>query len=203
MGEDTGGGDGVVSLGGGGIVDSVDLPASGSFSNSGRSPLSLFRSDTIAAPAGTASRATTGVADDAKFGDICRISSIDPMSSLPLGATELSFCALSPSGCTGAEGAAALLLSSLDARCCNVGVRVRNVTLRLSRLSVNMGRYCDCGLNPEVAFRLVFSRMVRISCCIRRSVTPSASYETTKTDRRGRTECKNVPLPCVAAAQCV
>jgi len=89
-----GGGDGVVCLGGGSVVDFVDWPASGSFfSNSGRSPpspVSLFRTGP-AAPAGAASRTTKGVADEAKFGDICRISSIDPMSTLPLDATTLSF----------------------------------------------------------------------------------------------------------------
>ena len=87
------------------------------------------------------------------------------MSPPLLGATAPSFslCPFSPSVGASAEGAALSL--SLDARCCccgvGVGVRVRNVTLRLSRLSVNMGRYCDCGLKPDVAFRLVFSRTVR------------------------------------------
>lgn len=173
VGDGMGGGDGVVSLGGGGEIGlAVDMPASSSFSDSGRSPLSLFRSDptapatAAAAPAGVvASRTSKGVADEPKFGDSCRISSIDPMSPPLLGATAPSFslCPFSPSVCASAEGAALSLSlsSSLDARCCGVGARVRNVTLRLSRLSPNMGRYCDCGLNPDVAFRLVFSRMVR------------------------------------------
>jgi hypothetical protein len=175
VGEGMGGGDGVVCLGGG-IGSAVDMPASGSFSNSGRSPLSLFRSDPAAAAAvGSAASRTSkggGVADEPKIGDSCRISSIDPMSPVVLlGATALSFCPFSPSVCAGAEGAGALSLS-LEARCCDVGARVRNVTLRLSWLSENMGRYCDCGLNPDVAFRLVFSRMVSRSCCMRRSVKP-------------------------------
>ena len=177
---DIGGGGGVVCLRGGdeGIDGSVDMPASasGTSSNSDRSPLSLFRCGTTAAPAGTASRTSKCVADETKFGDSCRISSIDPMSPLVLGACAFSFCPLSPSVCAGAEGAAlslslslplSLSLDSLDVRCRGVGERARNVTLRLSRLSVNMGRYCDCGLKPEVAFRLVFSRMVSISCCMR------------------------------------
>jgi hypothetical protein len=54
-----------------------------------------------------------------------------------------------------------------------VGGRARNVTLRFSGLRVNMGRYCDCGLNPDAAFRLVFSRTVRMSCCMR--CDPSAT----------------------------
>lgn len=169
VGEGMGGGDGVGCLGGGddGIGSVVDMPASGSFSNSGRSPLSLFRSDPPAA-----SRTSGGVADEPKFGDSCRISSIDPTSPVVLlGATALSFCPFSPSVCAGAEGAGALSLS-LDARCRDVGARVRNVTLRPSRLSANIGRYCDCGLNPDVAFRLVFSRMVSRSCCMKRSVKP-------------------------------
>jgi len=181
VGENMGAGDGVVSLGGGGggEIGSVDMPASSSFSNSCRSPLSLFRPDpTGAAPAGggVASLTSKGVADEPKFGDSCRISSIDPMSPLLLGATarSFSFCPFSLSVGASAEGAA-LSLSlplSLDARCCDVGERIRNVTLRLSRLSVNMGRYCDCGLNPDVAFRLVFSRTASRSRCIRRSVKP-------------------------------
>jgi hypothetical protein len=94
-----GGGDGVVSLGGGRIDGSVHFPASGSFSNDGRTPLSLFRSDPTAAPAGAASRTSKCVADEAKFGDSCRIASIDPMSPLPLGASAcaLSSCPFSPS----------------------------------------------------------------------------------------------------------
>lgn len=209
--EGKGGGDGVASLGGGEIGSVVDMPASASFSNSGRSPLSLFRSDpAAAAPAGgVASRTSKGVADEPKFGDSCRISSIDPMSPLLLGATALSFSfgPFSFSVCVGAEAAALSLPLSLDARCCGVGARVRNVTLRLSRLSVNMGRYCDCGLNPDVAFRLVFSRMVSISCCMRRSVsqTLSMARKLRKTTKRGGAEqnaIKNVPLPYVVAAQC-
>jgi hypothetical protein len=183
--EGMGGGDGVVCLGGGddgeiGSAVDMPMPASRSFSNSGRSPLSLFRpGSTTAAPGGgsvVASRTSEGVADEPKFGDSCRISSIDPMSPLLLGATtrSFSFGPFSPSVGASAEGAAlSLSLSlSLDARWCGVGERIRNVTLRLSRLSVNMGRYCDCGLKPDVAFRLVFSRMVSISCCMRRSVEP-------------------------------
>lgn len=165
-----GGDDGVVCLGGG-EIGSVDLPASNSFSNSGRTLLSLARPNSgAAAPAGVASCTREGGADETKFGDSCRISSIDPMSPLLLGATGLSIGSFSPSVCNaGAEGAALSLslslLLSLEARCCcGVGERIRNVTLRLSRLSVNMGRYCDCGLNPDVAFRLVFSRMVSMSC---------------------------------------
>jgi hypothetical protein len=74
-----------------------------------------------------------------------------------------------------APGALSLMLSSAtgDADsvsnasvCCSEGVdvRARKVTLRLSGLSVNMGRYCDCGLNPDDALRLVFSRTVSMSC---------------------------------------
>ena len=188
-----GGGDGVVCLGGGGEIGSaVDMPASSSFSNSGRSPLSLFRSGPgPAAPGGgsvVASRTSSVVADEPKFGDSCRISSIDPMSPLLLGATarSFSFGPFSPSVGASAEGAVlllSLLLSlSLDARCCAVGERVRNVTLRLSRLSVNMGRYCDCGLKPDVAFRLVFSRMVSRSCC---NETVSETLTRTETTKRG------------------
>jgi len=187
--EDMGGGDGEVCLGGGGI-DTVDMPASPSrtfsFSNIGRSPLSLFRSGptntTTAAPAGAASRTGKGAGDEAKFGDSSRIASIDPTFPLLLGAGALSIFPFSPSVCAGAEGASLLLillllllllLLSLDALCCrDVGLRARNVTLRLSRLSWNTGRYCDCGLNPDVAFRLVFSRTLRRSCCMRRSVNP-------------------------------
>jgi hypothetical protein len=193
--EGMGGGDGVASLGGGEIGSAVDMPASASFSNSARSPLSLFRSDPAApaAPAGgVASRTSKGVADEPKFGDSCRISLIDPMSPLLLGATapsfSFSFCPFSISVCVGAEGAALSLSLSLDAPCCGVGARARNVTLRLSRLSPNMGRYCDCGLNPDVAFRLVFSRMVSISCCMRRSVKPlrwPASYEKERGEEGG------------------
>ena len=146
--ESMGGGDGVVSLGGGGIDGSVDdWPASGSFSKGGRSPLSLFRSDpttTTAAPAGADSRMSKCVADEAKFGDSCRISSIDPMSPPLLGACAPSFCPFSPSVCAGAKGAALSLLLSLDVRCSwGAGELVRNVTLRLSRLNADMGRYCD------------------------------------------------------------
>lgn len=56
------------------------------------------------------------------------------------------------------------------ARCCcflrddAVGERVRNLTLRRSGLSASIGRYCDWGLNPDDAFRLVFSRTVSMSC---------------------------------------
>jgi hypothetical protein len=180
--EGMGGGDGEVSLGGGGGggIGSDDLPASGC------SPLSLFRSGP-AAPAGgggggAVSRTCKGVADKTKFGDSCRISSIDPMSPPPLGAAALSFSfcpfsEFSPSVCVGAEEPTlllSLLLSlSFDAPapcccCCDVDARVRNFTLRLCRLSSNMGRYCDCGLIPDAAFRLVFSRMVSRSCCMRR-----------------------------------
>jgi hypothetical protein len=97
--------------------------------------------------------------------------------------------------CAGAEeeeGAKASL--SLDARCNAVGARVRNVTLRLSGLSVSIGRYCDCGLKPDVAFRLVFSRTVSMSCC-RRS---SAAYHEKNKDGRGG----HAPLPCVGASRC-
>ena len=185
VGEDMGGGDGDVCLGGGGI-DTVDMPASPShtfsFSNIGRSPLSLFRSGptntTTAAPAGAASRTGKAADDEAKFGDSSRIASIDPTSPLLLGAGALSIFPFSPSVCAGAEGASLLilllllLLFSLDALCRDVGLRARNVTLRLSRLSWNTGRYCDCGLNPDVAFRLVFSRTLSRSCCMKRSVNP-------------------------------
>ena len=113
--EGTGGGDGVLSLGGGdggggggggGETDgSVDMRASSTFSNDGRTPLSLFRSDppaAAAAPAGTGGASPTSkcVADEAKFGDNCRISSIDLMTPLPLGAASscaFSFCPFSPS----------------------------------------------------------------------------------------------------------
>ena len=63
VGEDgMGGGDGVVSLGGGGEVGSaVEMPASSSFSNSGRSPLSLFCSDPTTTA--TAGAAPAGVVD--------------------------------------------------------------------------------------------------------------------------------------------
>ena len=184
--EGMGGGDGDVFLGGGGGIGSDNLPASG------RSTLSLFRSGP-AAPAGggggggAVSRTCKGVADKTKFGDSCRISSIDPMSPPPLGAAALSFSfcpfsGFSPSVCVGAEKPTLSLLLSLlslsfDASapccgccgcCCDVDVRVKNFTLRLSRLSSNMGRYCDCGLKPDAAFRLVFSRMVSRSCCMRR-----------------------------------
>jgi hypothetical protein len=76
-----------------------------------------------------------------------------------------------------AEGDFSLMLSSAaagdansvsDASVCwfaGVGVRARKVTLRLSGLRVNMGRYSDCGLYPDAALRLVFSRTVSISCC--------------------------------------
>jgi hypothetical protein len=106
--EGMGGGDGVLSLGGGGgggeTDGSVDMRASGTVSNDGRTPLSLFRSDPPAgaAPAGTGGASPTSkcVADEAKFGDNCRISSIDLMTPLPLGAASscaFSFCPFSPS----------------------------------------------------------------------------------------------------------
>jgi hypothetical protein len=185
--EGMGGGDGEVSLGGGGGggggIGSDDLPASGC------SPLSLIRSGS-AAPAGgggggAVSRTCKGVADKTKFGDSCRISSIDPMSPPPLGAPALSFsfCLISefsPSVCVGAEEPTLLLSLSFDAPApcsCDVDARVRNFTLRPSRLSSNMGRYCDCGLKPDVAFRLVFSRMVSVSCCMYRRGGQSNRYE--------------------------
>lgn len=96
--EGMGGGDGEVSLGSGGGsgIGSDDLPASGCCS-----PLSLFRSGP-AAPAGggggAVSRTCKGVADRTKFGDSCRISSIDPMSPPLLGAgaaLSFSFCPFS------------------------------------------------------------------------------------------------------------
>lgn len=40
---------------------------------------------------------------------------------------------------------------------------MRKVTLRRSGLSASMGRYCDWGLNPDEAFRRVFSRTVSMS----------------------------------------
>jgi hypothetical protein len=97
--EGMGGGDGVLCLGGGEIDGSVDSPVSGSLSNDGRSPFSLFRSGPTAAPAGTASCSSKRVDDEAKFGDSCRISSIVPMSPLPSGACAcaISFCPFSPS----------------------------------------------------------------------------------------------------------
>lgn len=104
---DIGGGDGVERLGGG--IESVDLGPAASSSNSGRSPFSLSRTGSTAAT----SRTRNGAAGEPKFGDSCRISSIDPKSALLLGAVALSF-SFSPSVCASAEGAA--LLSSLDVR---------------------------------------------------------------------------------------
>jgi len=135
-----------------GGIDSVaiDLASSGR-----RSALSLSRSGSAAVACSRTGRGAVG--EEAKLGgDGCR----DSWPPTPLSAGPCLFSTFSSVG----AGAASLL--SLLARC-NVDARVRNVTLRLSGLSVSMGRYCDCGLKPDVAFRLVFSRMVSISCCRR------------------------------------
>lgn len=109
-----------------------------------------------------------GVAAEAKLGDGCCNSSV-PGS--PAGASLSTTCvsSVSEGGIAAGAGEASLLLlgvllSPFIPRG-HVGVRARNFTLGPSGLRLRMGRSDDCGLNLVIAFRLVFSRMVSMSCC--------------------------------------
>ncbi|KAI9510379.1 hypothetical protein F5148DRAFT_592527 [Russula earlei] len=104
----------------------------------------------------------------AKCRDGCRVTSEPGVGS--------SLCAswlLLPSPSVGASArdvALSLSLSlSLRLASGDVGARVRKVTLRSSGLGLSPGRYCDGGMNPVVAFRLVFSHTVSMSCYTRPS----------------------------------
>jgi hypothetical protein len=183
----------------GGIDSAVDFTSS---SSGRRSSLSLFRSGPSAASTTTCSCTSKAAAGEAKLGgDGCRVSS-DPRSPLSAGPSLLFLIFSSSSVCAGAEEGAASL--SLDARFnAVVGARVKNVTLRLSGLSVNIGRYCDCGLKPDVAFRLVFSRMVSMSCCGRRSANScDTCHEKENKDGRDELGKGHAPLPFAGASQC-
>ena len=159
--EDDGVGDGARL----GRIDSVD---STSTSTARCSSLSLCRTGSAAgAVSRTGRAAAAGGEVKVKLAVPCRA---DPRSRLG-AAPSPPFTSFSSVGCASAEGATSLVLAAAR---CNVGARVRNVTLRPSGLSVSMGRYCDCGLNPDEAFRRVFSRMVSISCCKRPSAKPRA-----------------------------
>lgn len=146
-----------------GSIDSVD---STSPSRARCSSLSLVRTGSADGAVSRPSRAAAGGEVNVKLADV---SFADP--STPRGAALSLFMPFSSACCAGAEGATSLFLAAAR---CSVGARVKNVTLRPSGLSVSMGRYCDCGLNPDEAFRLVFSRMVSISCCKRSSAKPCA-----------------------------
>lgn len=103
-----------------------------------------------------------GAPAEPKLGDGCCVSSV-PDS--PVGAS-LSTMRISSVGRVGGIAALLLLLALLlfFLPRGHVGLRVRNFTLGPSGLTSRAGRRNDCGLNLVIAFRLVFSRMVSISC---------------------------------------
>ena len=171
------------SLGGSTDPDSVRDNAFSSHSNV-HSPLSLCRrtgSATAsrtgkrrgcAAPGGKALRLADDCTRGAIDSDPRSASRASALAAL-LGAGGGGGSSNSPlSSSVGLSASAVTLLLSLLVPRWNVGERVRNVTLRLSGLSVDIGRYCDCGLNPDAAFRRVFSRTVSMSCCRRPSAKP-------------------------------
>jgi hypothetical protein len=141
----------------GGCGGGGDVASASSSSSGGCSAPSLFCSGSAG------SRASRGAAAEAKLGDGCCLGPSESVPGSAAGAGA-SWAVHFSSSSVGGGIAAAVVVSFLPRARGNVGVRVRNFTLRPSGLRLR-GRGGACGLDLVAAFRLVFSRTVSLSCC--------------------------------------